>query len=112
MWYEATKSGGRIPENEGITQAIIRIAKELQVLRSKYGSITVTSWYRPPTVNRNVGGTSRSQHLNGHAVDIIVGNYDPEDFTKLVSDFWVGGVGDSPAFTHLDLGTNRRWNYG
>lgn len=111
-WYEATKGGSRIPETEEITRSIIRIAKELQALRSEYGKITITSWYRPPAINRAVGGARFSKHLEGHAVDILVDGYEPNAFTQLVSKFWNGGVGDSTAFTHLDLGENRRWDYG
>jgi uncharacterized protein YcbK (DUF882 family) len=113
-WYEATKGGARIPEDEEITASIIRIAKALEGVRDKFGgrSITITSWYRPPTVNRAVGGARFSKHIEGHAVDIIIDGLDPRDVTRELSMTWEGGVGDSSAFTHLDLGTRRRWDYG
>jgi uncharacterized protein YcbK (DUF882 family) len=113
-WYEVTKGGARIPENEEITASIIRIAKALEGVRDKFGgrSITVTSWYRPPSVNRAVGGAKYSKHLEGHAADILVGDLDPREVTAILSESWDGGVGDSPAFTHLDLGERRRWDYG
>jgi uncharacterized protein YcbK (DUF882 family) len=113
-WYEATKGGARIPENEEITASIIRIAKALEGVREKFDSrsITITSWYRPPAINRNVGGARFSKHIEGHAVDILVGDLDPREVTAALSKDWNGGVGDSPAFTHLDLGERRRWDYG
>jgi uncharacterized protein YcbK (DUF882 family) len=113
-WYEATKGGARIPESEEVTASIIRIAKALEGVRDKFGgrSITITSWYRPPAINRAVGGAKYSKHIEGHAVDILIGDLDPRDVTATLSKDWNGGVGDSPAFTHLDLGDRRRWDYG
>ena len=113
-WSEATKSGARIPESVEITQNIIRIAKRLEAVRNIFDDrvITVTSWYRPPTINRRVGGALYSKHLEGHAVDIIIDGLDPRDVTRKLSESWNGGVGDSAAFTHLDLSDRRRWDYG
>jgi uncharacterized protein YcbK (DUF882 family) len=112
-WAEATKGGARIPESEDITRNIIRIAKKLEDIRSTFGDrvITITSWYRPPAINRAVGGARYSKHLEGHAVDIIVGDLDPRYVTEKLSENWDGGVGDSSAFTHLDLSDRRRWDY-
>jgi uncharacterized protein YcbK (DUF882 family) len=112
-WGEATKGGSRIPESETITRNIIRIATELEDVRDTFGgrTITITSWYRPPAINRAVGGARFSKHIEGHAVDIIVDGLDPRDVTRKLSETWEGGVGDSPAFTHLDLGSRRRWDY-
>jgi uncharacterized protein YcbK (DUF882 family) len=112
-WAEATKSGARIPESEAITARIIRLANELEDVRNLFGDriITITSWYRPIGINRRVGGRSNSRHLLGDAVDIIIQGIDPRHVAKEMSKSWVGGVGDNAAFTHLDLGANRRWNY-
>lgn len=47
----------------------------LQPIRNKWGdSIFVTSGYRNPIVNRLVGGSSTSQHMEGKAADITVGS--------------------------------------
>ena len=112
-WAEATKGGARIPESENITRNIIRIATELEDVRDTFGgrSITITSWYRPPAINRAVGGARFSQHLQGHAVDIIIAGLDPRDVSNKLADTWQGGLGDSDSFTHLDLGQKRRWEY-
>ena len=113
-WFEATKGGSRIPADEAITISIIRIACALEDVRDKFGgkSITITSWYRPVAVNRAVGGARLSKHVEGHAVDIIIAGLDPRVVTAELTKTWDGGVGDSNAFTHLDLGPRRRWNYG
>lgn len=113
-WAEATKGGARIPESENVTGNIIRIAKRLEEVRDLFDdrTITITSWYRPPAINRQVGGARLSKHLEGHAVDIIIEGLNPRDVTRQLSEDWDGGVGDSPVFTHLDLGEMRRWDYG
>lgn len=113
-WAEATKGGARIPESETITQNIIRIAKRLEDVRDEFDgrSITITSWYRPPAINRRIGGARFSKHIEGHAVDIIIDGLDPREVTRKLSESWRGGVGDSASFTHLDLGETRRWDYG
>lgn len=113
-WAEATKGGARIPESEDITRNIIRIAKKLEEVRDLFDdrTIIITSWYRPPAINRRVGGARFSKHIEGHAVDIQIEGLDPREVTRRLSEAWNGGVGDSPAFTHLDLGDTRRWDYG
>ena len=113
-WYEATKGGARIPETEEITRSIIRIATALEGVRNDFDgrSISITSWYRPPAINRAVGGARFSKHLDGHAVDILIDGLDPRAVTAILSKYWNGGVGDSPSFTHLDLSDRRRWDYG
>jgi uncharacterized protein YcbK (DUF882 family) len=113
-WGEATKGGARIPESEAITRSIIRIATVLEDVRDIFDGrvVSITSWYRPPAINRAVGGARYSKHIEGHAVDIIIGGLDPRYVTRKLAEDWNGGVGDSSAFTHLDLGDRRRWEYG
>jgi len=42
-----------------------------QAWRSADGRIQVTSWWRSPSHNREVGGSDDSQHLVGAAFDVI-----------------------------------------
>lgn len=112
-WGEATKNGTRLPANEGITNQIIRMAKEMQKIRDNFGrSITITSWYRPPAVNRAVGGSSRSTHKRGHGVDFLVAGVSPREVQRKL-EYWNGGLGYGSTFTHIDnRGYRARWNYG
>jgi Peptidase M15 len=128
-WGEATKMGTRIPVDctidgeditaETIVANIILIARELEIIRHDFGDrpITITSWYRDPTSNRAVGGVRNSQHKRGWAVDIQIEGYEPRQVAARLSQTWLGGLGDSLAFTHLDLRHRlglaaARWDYG
>jgi hypothetical protein len=128
-WAEATMNGSRIPVQTNfwgitiaasqITANIIRIATDLEKIRSNFGDrpITVNSWYRPPRVNRAVGGVADSQHLLGWAVDIKIKGYKPSEVAEELSNYWLGGLGDSSTFTHIDrrdlMGLrSARWDYG
>lgn len=114
-WSEATKVGGRVSANETITANIIRLARKLDEVRELFGGnpIFITSWYRPPFVNRKVGGGSNSQHLNGGAVDFCVEGFTPSEVQVELEDKWEGGMGYGRTFTHLDIrGYRARWRYG
>lgn len=97
---------------------IIRLAVELDFIRIKWARpIGVTSWYRPPDVNAEVGGVANSQHILGSAVDVYdIGGRDQE-FEQFLDRQWgdraLGyGVASRRGFTHLDLRLGRiRWHY-
>ena len=111
-WAEATKSGSRLPPDGEIAQNIIDLARNLQVAREQIKRpFHIISWYRPPHINKAVGGAIRSQHLYGKAVDLWV-----EGFTGLQLSrelhWWNGGMGcysDRPKTLHLDTGSKRQW---
>jgi hypothetical protein len=128
-WGEATKNGTRIPtdtEFNGnlipaaqITGNIIKIARKLDEIREIFDNtpIIITSWYRDPESNRDVGGVRNSQHLLGWAADFQVWGKDPNDVAARLKQTWAGGLGDSEAFTHADMRqlmgwSSARWDYG
>ena len=117
-WAEATRNGERVPQSAAIVTQIQRAAQAMQEIRLLLGDrpITITSWYRPPNVNRSVGGASQSRHLNGDGVDFAVPSIAaPEVFRRL--DGWWGSRGGLASsrryhFTHIDLrGVRARWDY-
>lgn len=85
----------------------------LQKIRAHFGkAVTITSAYRTPTHNKNVGGTTYSQHLYGKAADIKVSGVPPEKVVayaeKILPD--KGGIGIYNTFTHIDIrGSKSRW---
>jgi len=53
------------------------VAMVLDPVRNRFGAVAVTSSYRPPMLNRLVGGVPDSQHLLCEAADFVVPSADP-----------------------------------
>jgi hypothetical protein len=77
----------------------------VQKVRDNFGPTVINSGYRGPALNEAVGGSSRSQHCKGEAVDIecpgvpnadvaqwIVDN---TDFDQVILEFYTPGIPDS-----------------
>lgn len=58
-------------------RVIQQTAKRMEVVRACLGDrgIRINSWYRSPEVNKRVGGSSKSQHIKGEAVDFVCPSY-------------------------------------
>lgn len=89
---------------------------KLQYLRSSLWKrpIQLTSAYRCPRHNRNVGGAAESYHLDGRAFDI---RFPKEQRDPVVASliFWATtagfkGFGLYPSFIHIDTGYHRTWD--
>jgi len=60
--------------------------KILEPVRAKFGPVTVNSSYRAPLVNKAVGGSKTSQHVNGQAIDFEVKGVDNKKVADWVAD--------------------------
>ena len=84
----------------------------LQKIRDHFAKpVTITSAYRTPSRNKEVGGTTYSQHLYGKAADIKISGVTPKkvaDYAETLLDS--GGIGIYNTFTHIDVrSTKSRW---
>lgn len=116
-WGELTKGCSRVPETSEVVRNLIRLARYLDKMRVFLGNrpIAIKSGYRPPGVNRAIGGVPNSRHIFGDAADIVVQGIPPIDVYQQIIDWHgdKGGLGRSNSFTHVDLrGYRARWKYG
>tara|TARA_R100000329_G_scaffold33556_1_gene31268 strand:- start:97 stop:576 length:480 start_codon:yes stop_codon:yes gene_type:complete len=111
------------PEDEWIIENLKSIAEHIfQPVRDAFRCpIYVSSGYRGPALNRAIGGATRSQHMEGRALDLdadVFGrctnseifNYIKEnlEFDQLV---WEFGDSDNPDWVHVSFvygGHNRK----
>ena len=56
----------------------------LQPLRDEAGPIYISSGYRPLELNTRIGGSKKSAHVLGNAVDFSVTNMTPYDVCELI----------------------------
>lgn len=100
----------------------VELAQFLEKVRSQFGgkSLTITSGYRPPAINRAVGGASSSEHLydapSVGAVDFLVEGVDIYAVQDWCDKNWPYslGYGAPKGFVHLGIRQGRprvRWVY-
>lgn len=93
----------------------------LERVRSRFGGpVIITSGYRPPAINRSVGGASSSEHLYNApdvgAVDFYVEGADIQAVQNWCDQEWPYslGYGAPKGFVHLGIRAGRprvRWVY-
>lgn len=118
-YYEAFRPDGhRIPDSAELGQDVKRGAETMEWVRAELGElpIVVTSWHRPYSVNRRVGGSSRSQHLlSCSSVDFYPVGMSVEQAYRILDPLWgsQGGLARRPgSFIHIDRrGYRARWTY-
>lgn len=95
-WGEATKNCTRIPTSNEYVQNAVRLAKVWGPVREKFGSpIVITSGYRPPIVNKAIGGARNSQHLYFRALDMQPMNGEFRKLFEVIKTSNFSGIGDA-----------------
>ena len=95
-----------------------QLVKYVQQIRDHFGkSITITSGYRCPVHNRNVGGATGSRHAKGQAADIVVHGVSSREVAKYAESIGIKGIGlyetaRDGYFTHIDTRTTKSFWYG
>lgn len=82
-----------------------RLFPILDRIREAVGQpVFITSGYRCPSHNAEVGGVANSQHLDGTAADITYDGVDVEKLTDIAIDAGASGVGSyfNQGFVHVD----------
>lgn len=87
----------------------------LEPLRAEFGPVTVTSGYRHPAYNAQVGGATRSHHVydwwpTSPAADVACRQGTPEEWAALLDRLAPGGLSDYTGHVHVDARRLRaRW---
>jgi hypothetical protein len=90
-------------------------------LRKHFGHpIYITSFYRSPELNKAIGGSSKSQHCKGQAIDIddVIGSSTNADFFNYIKNnlefdqlIWEFGNDKNPNWVHVSYNAdNNRGN--
>ena len=96
-----------------LSPSLVATLEEIRVRTGR--PITVTSGYRPPAYNREIGGVSNSCHIDGLAADIYCDGLSTDQLYDICEQVigYRGGVGYYPksGFIHVDIrGYQARWS--
>tara|TARA_Y100001973_G_C5009824_1_gene237792 strand:- start:114 stop:572 length:459 start_codon:yes stop_codon:yes gene_type:complete len=99
------------PNDEQLDNMVLLAEKVFEPLRIWVGGpIKINSFFRCPQLNKAIGGSTKSQHCHGQAIDIDdtygkVANSEMYNYIKKNLDFdqmiWEFGDDDNPAWVHV-----------
>ena len=99
------------PNDEQLDNMVLLAEKVFEPLRVWVGGpIKINSFFRCPQLNKAIGGSTKSQHCHGQAIDIDdtygkVANSEMYNYIKKNLDFdqmiWEFGDDDNPAWVHV-----------
>lgn len=100
----------------GFMAVDIQLLDILEDLRTRFNSpMIITSACRCASHNKKVGGASKSQHLNGMAVDFTVKGLTAQEVQREIDKWFPNSLtmGYGKTFTHMDVrkGGKLRFNY-
>ena len=109
-----------MPNNETLITMQITAQHVFEPLRNHFNEpIYISSFYRSPELNTAIGGSTKSQHCKGEAIDIddVYSKATNADFFNYIKDrldfdqlIWEFGDDDQPDWVHVSysIGNNRR----
>ena len=99
------------PNDKQLDNMVLLAEKVFEPLRVYInGPIKINSFFRCPQLNKAIGGSTKSQHCHGQAIDIDdtygkVANSEMYNYIKKNLDFdqmiWEFGDDDNPAWVHV-----------
>jgi uncharacterized protein YcbK (DUF882 family) len=113
---EAIRSGlPNKPNAQQIASLKALCVKILQPLRDKTGlPIVVSSGFRSVTINRRIGGNSKSQHCRGEAADFTIPGMSVMEVVRLVMEMKLPidqCIAEFGAWVHVSYSAKRRNQY-
>lgn len=93
----------------------IEVMVKLLRVSTRLGTqLQINSGYRSPQYNKRIGGATRSQHMSGYAIDVMMAGLSSDQikqFIRLASQEGFGGMKyySGSGFTHVDIGARRTW---
>jgi hypothetical protein len=108
-----------MPDNDTLVTMQITAQHIFEPLRNHFNEpIYISSFYRSPELNKAIGGSAKSQHCKGEAIDIddVYSKASNADFFNYIKDklefdqlIWEFGDDENPAWVHVSysLGKNR-----
>ena len=75
-----------VEEGSEVYKNLSRLAGTLQLIRDHFGSVIITSGYRPLALNKRIGGSKNSAHIYGLAADIIVPGKTPFEVATWIAN--------------------------
>lgn len=81
----AARLGIKNEPNEQQLKNMKRVARKMERVRALLGTyIIVTSMLRVPRLNTAIGGSKKSQHMAGLAIDFIAPGFKPEKIIEII----------------------------
>lgn len=108
------------PDEDTLANMKVIATTVFEPLRNYFNEpIYISSFYRSPELNKAIGGSTRSQHCKGEAIDIddVYSKANNADFFNYIKDkldfdqlIWEFGNDNNPDWVHVSysLGQNRR----
>lgn len=85
----------------------------VQKIREHFGKpLVINSGYRCKSHNAEVGGASKSKHMDGMAADIRISGVEPTEIAKYAESLGILGIGLYDSFVHIDTRTSKYFWYG